>query len=52
MQNITSSAESYWIIFSAYDGNQNRHRGDLEEHIGLLLLKVACSKCDVLSQMF
>jgi hypothetical protein len=33
------------------NGTRNRHNAELE-HTGLLLRKVACSRCDVSSKMF
>jgi hypothetical protein len=43
---------SYWIVFSTYDGKQSHHTGDLTEHTGLFFRKVACSRYDVVPEIF
>jgi hypothetical protein len=48
---IMSSLESYRIMFSTYDGNQNLHTKELTEYTGLFFFKVAYSRFEVLSEM-
>jgi hypothetical protein len=43
---------SYQILFSAYDGNQNHHTGDLIEHTGLFCHKITNSRYNVPSKKF
>jgi hypothetical protein len=44
---VTSPSERYWILFSAVDGNQTLHSGNLVQHIGPTFRKVAYSSHDV-----
>jgi hypothetical protein len=46
------SLDSYYVLSSTHDGNQNGHTGDLVEHAGLFMHKVAYSRYDVLTEMF
>jgi hypothetical protein len=49
---ITSSFESYWIIVSTCDRDENNCTADPVEHTGFFFRKVAYSRCDVTSEMF
>jgi hypothetical protein len=48
---VTSSLESCEILFPREHGNRNP-RGDLFHHTGLFFRTAACSRCDVLSEIF
>lgn len=40
MQITMPSQESYWILFSTEDGNQNDHTKDPVDHAGLSLVRL------------
>jgi hypothetical protein len=51
-QIITSPLESYWIIFSTYDENQNHHIRDLKEYTGLFFCNTVYWRYDISLQGF
>jgi hypothetical protein len=47
---VTSSLDSYEILFLTSDAHQNGHIGDFAQHMRLLCRRVAYSICDVPSK--
>lgn len=48
---LRSLLDAYYIQFSEFSFKENRLTGDTGEHTGLFCHQVACSKCDLPSEM-
>jgi hypothetical protein len=49
---VTSSLQSYKILFSKHNENQNRHMGNFVQHTGIFFRKVAHWRYDANTEMY